>query len=243
MPRRMVTSEIFRNDKVAELDPIGRLFFIGLITNADDDGRIKGSVKYLKANIFPYDNISLEQIMEYRDQCHELGIAIHYNVNGREVITLPHWKEHQRIRADRYKQSSLPPPDNQKATRKPPKDNQKATPGMRNIVESNIVESNIIKQLGQTYEKNIGILTPLIAEELKDISNEYSVEWFEEAVKEACKNNVRKLKYITSILERWKTDGFKSKKGKVKDEKKQEFAKDKDPDRFVKGKYGHMVQR
>jgi len=60
------------------------------------------------------------------------------------------------------------------------------------------------------YEQNIGTINPIIAEELQDISRNYSGEWFSEAVKEACKQNVRRLKYVVGILERWKTDGFKA---------------------------------
>lgn len=68
------------------------------------------------------------------------------------------------------------------------------------------------KNLFKLYEENIGILTPLISEELKDIAGEYPPEWFEEAVKEACEANTRKLSYIRAILKRWRVEGFKSPK-------------------------------
>jgi len=68
------------------------------------------------------------------------------------------------------------------------------------------------KNLFKVYEDNIGILTPLIADKLKDIANEYSTEWFEEAIKEACEANIRKLNYIVAILKRWQVDGFKAPK-------------------------------
>lgn len=63
--------------------------------------------------------------------------------------------------------------------------------------------------ISQCYESNINILTPLVADQLKDIAIAYPPGWFEEAVKEAVSANVRNLKYITAILERWKVDGFK----------------------------------
>ncbi len=92
-----------------------------------------------------------------------------------------------------------------------------------------------LQRVTEIYEKNIGLLTPIIGEELKDIANEYPVEWFEEAVKEACKNNVRKLRYITSILENWKVNGFKSGKGKKVDAKGK---KSREPSEEMKEKYG-----
>jgi DnaD/phage-associated family protein len=57
------------------------------------------------------------------------------------------------------------------------------------------------------YEQNIGPLTPLIADELRDIESEYPAEWIEEAIKEAVANNARSLRYIGKILENWQAQG------------------------------------
>ena len=62
------------------------------------------------------------------------------------------------------------------------------------------------------YEQNIGILTPIVAEKLKWICDTFPEGWFQAAVKEALDHNARSLAYITSILERWSREGFKSKK-------------------------------
>lgn len=146
MPRRLVTSEIMRNEKVAELDFAGRWFFLGLITNADDDGRVKGSAKYLKANIFPYDDLTTEAIIEYRKKCHEIGLICFYSQNGTEAICLTGWGEHQAIRSDRYKPSTLPPPPFEAmATNGIPNDNQVSTVGMLKISKDSLIEDNINK--------------------------------------------------------------------------------------------------
>ncbi len=67
------------------------------------------------------------------------------------------------------------------------------------------------------YEQNIGLLTPMIAEELKDAEKEYPEEWIEEAIKLAVENNVHKWSYARKILERWRTEGrqIDSKKNKA----------------------------
>ncbi len=57
------------------------------------------------------------------------------------------------------------------------------------------------------YEQNIGLVTPMIAEELKDAEKEYPDEWIQEAFKIAVENNVRKWSYLRAILERWRTEG------------------------------------
>jgi DnaD/phage-associated family protein len=57
------------------------------------------------------------------------------------------------------------------------------------------------------YEQNIGTLTPLIADELRDAEQTYPVEWIEEAIQAAVENNVRKWRYVLAILERWRQEG------------------------------------
>ena len=57
------------------------------------------------------------------------------------------------------------------------------------------------------YEANIGIITPLIAEELKDAELQYPEAWIEEAFREAVTGNKRSWRYIAAILKRWKTEG------------------------------------
>jgi len=57
------------------------------------------------------------------------------------------------------------------------------------------------------YEQNIGPLTPLVAEELRDLERTYAAGWIEDAIRIAVKNNVRRLKYIMAVLERMKSEG------------------------------------
>ena len=57
------------------------------------------------------------------------------------------------------------------------------------------------------YEQNIGALTPLIADELRDAEQTYPLRWIEEAIQLAVQNNVRKWRYVLSILERWRQEG------------------------------------
>ena len=57
------------------------------------------------------------------------------------------------------------------------------------------------------YEQNIGLLTPLIADELREAEKEYPAEWIEEAFREAVSLNKRSWRYIRAILERWRTEG------------------------------------
>ena len=57
------------------------------------------------------------------------------------------------------------------------------------------------------YEQNIGMLTPMIAEELRDAEGQYPEEWIGDAIREAVSLNKRNWRYIARILERWATEG------------------------------------
>ncbi|HMS00450.1 MAG TPA: DnaD domain protein [Anaerolineales bacterium] len=64
------------------------------------------------------------------------------------------------------------------------------------------------------YEENIGPLTPMIADALKDAEETYHAEWIAEAIELAVKNNKRNWKYCEAILKRWKDEGKHGKKDK-----------------------------
>ena len=85
------------------------------------------------------------------------------------------------------------------------------------------------------YEQNIGMLTPMIAEELREAEKLYPESWIRDAVKEAVSLNKRSWRYIARILERWSAEG-KSDGTHQRDSKT-------DPDKYVKQRYGHVVQR
>ena len=83
------------------------------------------------------------------------------------------------------------------------------------------------------YEENIGPLTPLIADALKDAEKEYSKEWLEEAIRIAVVNNVRKWRYIQAILNSWKEEGRNGRDQRHTEE---------DYEQYTKGKYGKFIK-
>jgi DnaD/phage-associated family protein len=87
------------------------------------------------------------------------------------------------------------------------------------------------------YEQNIGMLTPIIAEQLQEAEKLYPAEWIENAFKEAVGLNKRNWKYIARILERWAIEGKGD--GKLG----RDFKKEDDREKYIRGKYGHMVKR
>jgi len=61
--------------------------------------------------------------------------------------------------------------------------------------------------LYELYEQNIGLITPMMADQLKLDEAEYPYEWIVEAIDEAVQHNARSWKYVSAILKNWKDKG------------------------------------
>ena len=57
------------------------------------------------------------------------------------------------------------------------------------------------------YEQNVGLVQPIIAQELMEAEEQYPPEWIEDAFRIAAGRNVRNWRYIRAILERWASEG------------------------------------
>lgn len=66
------------------------------------------------------------------------------------------------------------------------------------------------------YEQNIGLLTPMIAEELRDAEKHFPEDWIADAFREAASLNKRSWRYILRILERWRDEGKDSGRERAK---------------------------
>lgn len=84
------------------------------------------------------------------------------------------------------------------------------------------------------YEENIGPLTPMIADRLRDAEHSYPSAWIEEAIRIAVENNVRRWSYIDAILTRWREEG--------RDERKDRRDTEKDRRRYVEGEFSEFIE-
>jgi len=103
------------------------------------------------------------------------------------------------------------------------------------VTRQTYVEAEELPDVFTLYEQNIGMLTPIVAEELREAIKLYPETWIRDAIKEAVSLNKRNARYIIRILERWSAEG--------KSDGTHRRYSETDPDKYVKGTYGHMVQR
>ena len=90
----------------------------------------------------------------------------------------------------------------------------------------------------ELYEQNVGLLTPLIAEELREAELAYPAEWIEEAFREAVSYNKRNWRYIRRILDNWATSG-RGERG----ENRGHPQPPEDAGRYLQGRYGRLLKR
>jgi len=123
-------------------------------------------------------------------------------------------------------------------------DTESDTP--KEIVKESIKESVVDKliitkeDVLEIYKKEIAglheeeSLSEYIERDIEGAIKRFTAEWVIDAIREAVKRNVRKWRYVAVILENWKRYG--------REPRNKGSPKNQDPDKYIKGKYGHLVQ-
>lgn len=122
MPRRRMIDPVFWDDHyIGMLSRDERLFLIGCIGNADDEGRLKGHPAYLKASIFMYDDdLSTTAIQEIKGSCLEKMAnwprvhphrLVMYQNSSEEYLAFPNWSDTQKPSHPTPSKLPAAPPD------------------------------------------------------------------------------------------------------------------------------------
>jgi DNA replication protein len=85
------------------------------------------------------------------------------------------------------------------------------------------------------YEQNIGLVTPMILDELREAEDRYPMHWIEDAIREAVRSNARSWRYINKVLERWAAHGRQDAPGRAE--------RPIDVDKYTNGAYGDLFRR
>lgn len=88
---RNIKPGFFMNDRLAEIEPLGRLLFAGLWTIADREGRLEDRPKKIKAEILPYDNCNIDNLLNSLAP----EFIIRYSVDGKNYIQIVNFLKHQ----------------------------------------------------------------------------------------------------------------------------------------------------
>jgi len=297
MARRMIDDSMWANERFAEMPMGARLLQIGIINHADDQGRMKANPVYLRAQIFPYDDISPKQIKEWLDIMAANDTIILFDADGRAYLQLTNWWKYQALQYAQPSQCPRPAgwKDRIRRTltkglivtcnwqkvngepledtcdmdgkalpgRKPKKDAPEPTPEPEpsttpdeavdadidsgdysgestpeDTIELNLTKlnENTTKPKEPTPSKSVdvvggsgglsresdkdyadvckaiedngfGFMTQIVADQIQDWLKDYPKAWIMDAMKVSVSQNIRKMSYVSGILERWRANG------------------------------------
>jgi hypothetical protein len=107
MRSRNIKPGFFKNDVLAEIDPLGRILFTGLWCMADREGRLENRSKKIKAEVLPYDNCNITKLL--RDLS-DKNFITQYSENGNNYIQINNFQKHQSPHI-KEAESTIPAPD------------------------------------------------------------------------------------------------------------------------------------
>jgi hypothetical protein len=105
---RTLKPEMWADEKIGGLSRDARLLFVGLITMADDEGRLRAMPAAILGHVFPYDDDAPRKLAKWLEQIEMYGLIVRYEHAGKPYISLSGWERHQKI--NRARKSDLPAP-------------------------------------------------------------------------------------------------------------------------------------
>jgi hypothetical protein len=107
---RTLKPEVWQDERLAEVTFDARLLYVGLVTQADDEGRQNGNLNIVKSRIYPFDGgLALDDIAAWLGELEAAGLVELYAAEARQYIAIKSWFQDQRV--DRPTPSEIPAPD------------------------------------------------------------------------------------------------------------------------------------
>ena len=89
---RSVKPEFFKSEQVVNCSIPARLLFIGLWNIVDDAGRYERRPKQIKMEVFPYDDVSEDDMRKMLDELEKNGLIAFYEVAGAKYLRVIGWR-------------------------------------------------------------------------------------------------------------------------------------------------------
>lgn len=106
---RTIKPTFWDDEKVGKLSPLARLLFIGTWNIADDEGILIWQPQYLRARIFPYDDLTIRKVSIFMDEVFKQKFIQVYKVESETYAILLNFRKHQKISHPQPSSFPLPP--------------------------------------------------------------------------------------------------------------------------------------
>jgi hypothetical protein len=97
---RSIKPEIWQDEALGRCTVYARILYIGLITQADDEGRLRGATELIRSLIFPYDpdDAHAENVERWLYELVQVGLIVRYEADrGCSYISVVGWSDHQKV--------------------------------------------------------------------------------------------------------------------------------------------------
>ena len=162
MPRiRALKPDFFDDEDLAEHPFWVRILFEGLWVNADKAGRLEDRPVRIKAKVFPYDKVNIEDgldrlaLPKKHSPNHHPFIA-RYDVNGEKYIQILNFDKHQSPHHTE-KESEIPPFNGEITVKEPIQKGNKGdahSPKSMNLIHESPLIEEVIEYLNKKAGKN-----------------------------------------------------------------------------------------
>lgn len=212
--RRMIAKTIIDSDLFLDMPMSTQCLYFHLNMRADDDGFINNPKK-------------IQRMIGCNDDDIKLLIAKNFIIPFESgVVVIKHWKIHNYIRMDRYKETLYKEEKSQLVTDKSkeyilgrpddiPLVDQRFTQdrlGKDRLGKDNIPTkeecvnkyvSEKLSFMSKLYQKNIGMANGIVGEWLIDISNQIDVDLFKKALEICTEKGKLNFGYLKGIIKNW----------------------------------------
>lgn len=204
--KRMIDPNLWCSEDVSKLNIFERLLLVGLFSNADDFGKGRANPAYIRSTVFPYDDIGLEQINVSLVNIEKYIEIIFYEVDNCKYYKFISWSKWQKV--EKPQQSKIPEPSEPFPEQSPNIPQTFPEPFLErsgtNIKEVNIKEVVVVKDNSpeKFYENNFGLITPFIADEIRQFVENDKVEeqLIVALMQKAVSAGVRKWNYVAKAV-------------------------------------------
>ncbi len=94
---RSIKPEFWVSEQIGECSPKARLLFVGLWTFCDDNGIHPAKVGTLKAEVFPHDDYTKEEVQSLIDELVKNGLVGEFSNRSTTYWHVLTWEKHQKI--------------------------------------------------------------------------------------------------------------------------------------------------
>lgn len=95
---RTIKPDFCTSKDVGALSRDARLFFLQLLTECDDEGRLLWIPRRLSGVLYPFDeDVTAELLEQWADECSARNMVTIYEADGVKALQINNWSKHQKI--------------------------------------------------------------------------------------------------------------------------------------------------